>query len=570
MVATTPPEPDAAAPVPAGSRSATAQIAGAAALIAVLTVASRLAGFARIVVFSWAVGQTDLGDAYQAANTIPNIIFEIVAGGALAALVVPLIAGPLARGDRAAVGATSSALLTWVLALLIPLAGLVALAAHPIMWLLLGRSSPQVLDSGTRMLRVFAPQIPLYGIGIVLTGVLQAHRRFAWPVLAPLLSSLVVVGTYLTFAAVQPRGVDLPFVGRGAELILAVGTTLGVVVLSLCLLPPVRRLRLPWRPTLHFAPDAARAVRGLAGVGAVTVGAQQLSLALTIALVGWGTAAGSLVLFTQAQTLYLLPWAVLAVPVATSVYPVLSTSHAIGDQDRYRRTLALATRSVLLLSGLGAAGLAALAWPAAWLLSHVTSGHPDVPRLAAAIIGFAPGLLGYGLFALHSRALYARGENRRAAWAALLGWGAVALASVALALALPAGARVPAVTSANSVGMLVLGAVLVAMVRRRAGAGALAGVGRAALAAVLAGSAGAIAGVLVRLPLGTPDWPRVALAGILSGSVAAVAFVGVVLLVDRRDAGSMLARLRGRPPVAALGGGRRGTDRTGGTDGRDG
>jgi putative peptidoglycan lipid II flippase len=574
-VSTTPPQPATAPPVPVG-RSATAQIAGAAALIAALTVAARLAGFARIVVFSWAVGKNHLGDAYQAANTIPNIIFEIVAGGALAALVVPLIAGPLARGDRATVGATASALLTWVLLLLIPLAAIVALAAHPITWLLLGRSNPEVVASGTRMLRVFAPQIPLYGVGIVLTGVLQAHRRFAWPVLAPLLSSLTMIGTYLAFAAVHPRGVDLPHVGRGAELILSAGTTVGVVVLSLCVVPAVRRLGLPWRPALRFTEDAARAVRGLAGVGVVTVGIQQVTLGLTIALVNWGTAAGSLVLFTQAQTLYLLPWAVLALPVATSVYPVLSESHATGDPQRYRRTLAAATRSVLLLCGLGAAGLAALAWPAAWLLSHVTTGSPDVPRLAAAIIGFAPGLLGYGLFSLHSRALYARGENRRAALAAVVGWGAVALASIVLALALPASVRVPAMTAANSFGMLVLGAVLVALVGGRAGAGALDGVGRAAGAAVLAGAAATVAGVLARLPVGTPGWPGVALAGILSGSVAALVFAGVAMLVDRRDAGAVLARLRrrlpGSRPDATVAGddGSGSTGRTGPADGRDG
>jgi putative peptidoglycan lipid II flippase len=578
VVATTPPEPAPVPAVPVGRRSATAQIAGAAALIAVLTVAARLAGFARIVVFSGAVGQTHLGDAYQAANTIPNIIFEIVAGGALAALVVPLVAGPLARGDRATVGATASALLTWVLLLLIPLAALVALAAHPIMWLLLGRSTPDVLASGTRMLRVFAPQIPLYGVGIVLTGVLQAHRRFAWPVLAPLLSSLTMIGTYLTFAAVHPRGVDLPHVSRGAELILSAGTTVGVVVLSVCVVPAVRRLGLPWRPALRFAGDAGRAVRSLAAVGVVTVGAQQLSLALTIALIGWGTAAGSLVLFTQAQTLYLLPWAVLALPVATSVYPALSESHATGDQERYRRTLAGATRGVLLLCGLGAAGLAALAWPAAWLLSHVTSGSPDVPRLAAAIIGFAPGLLGYGLFSLHSRALYARGENRRAALAAVLGWGAVAVASIVLAATLPASARVPALTAANSAGMLVLGAVLVVLVGRRAGGGALDGVARAAGAAVLGGVAATVAGVLARLPVGTPGWPGVALAGILSGSVAALVFAGVAMLVDRRDAMAALARLRRRLPgrrpgagaAAGVAAGSGPAEGTGPADGRDG
>jgi putative peptidoglycan lipid II flippase len=527
------------------ARTGTTQLAGAAALIAVLTVLSRLAGFARIVVFSGAVGQTSLGNAYQAANTIPNIIFELVAGGALAALVVPLVAGPLARGDRAAAGATAAALLGWVLVLLVPLAVLVALAARPVTWLLLGGADPAALDSGARMLRVFAPQIPLYGVGIVLAGVLQAHRRFAWPVLAPLLSSLVVIATYLVFAATQPRHVDLPRVGRGGELVLSVGTTLGVVVLSLCLVPPVRRLRLPWRPTLRFAAGTGRSVRGLAAVGAVTVGAQQLSLALTIALIGHTAVPGAVVLFTQAQTLYLLPWAVLAVPVATSVYPALSASSATRDEARFAGTLAGATRGVLLLSGLGAAGLAAVAWPAAWLLSHVTRGTPDVARLAAALLGFAPGLLGYGLFALHSRALYARAEHRSAALAAVAGWGAVALASVGLALAVPGRDRVPAMTAANSVGMVVLGAVLVLLVRRRIGPAALAGVGRAGLAAVLAGLAAGTMGTVARLPLpGTPDVLVVLLAGMLSGSVAAVVFAAVAVLVDRADAGPVLARLR--------------------------
>jgi putative peptidoglycan lipid II flippase len=68
-------------------------IFGAAALVAGLTILSRIAGFARILVFNSSVGPTSLGDAYQAANTIPNIIFELVAGGALASLVVPLLAG---------------------------------------------------------------------------------------------------------------------------------------------------------------------------------------------------------------------------------------------------------------------------------------------------------------------------------------------------------------------------------------------------------------------------------------------------------------------------------------------
>src|SRR5262249_56053314 len=103
------------------ARPGISRLAGAAALIAVLTIASRLLGFVRTLVLG-KVAIGGLSTAYLTANTIPNIIFEIVAGGALASLVVPLVAGDVARRRTRAVGATASALITWVLVILVPLA----------------------------------------------------------------------------------------------------------------------------------------------------------------------------------------------------------------------------------------------------------------------------------------------------------------------------------------------------------------------------------------------------------------------------------------------------------------
>ncbi|GAA4719400.1 murein biosynthesis integral membrane protein MurJ [Phytohabitans rumicis] len=507
----------------------TAKIAGAAALIAVLTVAARLAGFVRTGVFTWVVGDTNLGGIYVVANTVPNIIFEIVAGGALASLVVPLLAGSVAAGDRAAVSATTSALLTWTLTLLVPLAAVVALAAGPIMAAL---GAPD--EVGARMLRVFAPQLPLYGIGIVLTGVLQAHRRFAWPVLAPLLSSVTVIGAYLAFGTVEGRRADLPQVGRAGELILSVGTTLGVVVLSLCLVVPVSRLGLRLRAGYRFATEARGAVGGLALAGAVTVGAQQVALlvALRLALAG---PVGTPVVFNLAQTIYLLPWAVLAVPVATAAYPTLVAARAGGDEDRYRDTLAPATRGVWLLSCVGAAALVAVAGPVARFF--------EVPEAAAGIAGFAPGLLGYGLFAVLTRALYARGEPRPAALATAAGWACAALAAVGLAAGLAEDRRVLAITLGNSIGMVVLGAFLVAAVRRRV---ALVGLGRAAGVGLLAGGLAALAGWLVTRATGTPTDGGAVLQGMLSGAVVVAAFLAVAYPLDRHDVRPLVMKVAGR------------------------
>ncbi|MEV4483863.1 murein biosynthesis integral membrane protein MurJ [Micromonospora coxensis] len=531
------------------------RVAGAAALIAVLTVVARLAGFGRTAVFTWTLAPTDLGGAYVVANAVPNVIFEIVAGGALASLVVPLLAGPVAAGDRRAVNATTGALLTWTLTLLVPLALLVALAAGPIVGLLGEGLTDAQQASGERMLRIFAPQVPLYGVGIVLTGVLQAHRRFAWPVIAPLLSSVTVIVVYLAFTAVEGRLATVGGVGRGGELILSGGTTAGVVVLSLSLLVPLRRLGLRLRPGYGFPTDARARIGGLAVAGAVTVTTQQIALVVSLNQVTYGATTNPGV-YQLAQTVYLLPWAVLAVPLAVAAYPTLAAARAADDEQAYRRTLAPAVRGVLVFSSLGAAALIGVAAPIGWFFFPADAA----PAAAAAVAGFAPGLLGYGLFAVLTRALYARGETRTATWATAVGWLAVPVAVLLLGALLPLRDRVLAVALANSAGMLLLGGLLLVAVARAAGRPALAGVGRAAAAGLAAAALAAPAGAATARWLaergGTPTTAEALVQGMLSGAVVGVVFLAVAWLTDRPDVQPLLAGVLRR-----LGGRRRTTPR---------
>jgi putative peptidoglycan lipid II flippase len=491
------------------------------------------------VVFISTVRDNSLGDLYNAANTVPNIVFELVAGGALASLVVPLLAGAVAAGDRARVDAVASALLTWTLLLLVPLAILVAVLAGHIVGLL-PNMPPEAHEVGTRMLRIFAPQLPLYGIGIVLTGVLQAHHRFAWPVLAPLLSSVTVMAAYLTYALVDGRGSGLDRLSTGGELALSLGTTLGVVVLSLCLLIPLRGLRLRLRPAVRFPGDAGRQVVRLGWAGAVTVGSQQLMVVVVLALAAGD---GDLTRFNLAQALYLLPWAVLAVPLATAAYPTLAATAERGDEDGYRAALAGTARTVVLLACLGGAALVVVAEPVTALL--------DAPRAAPGIVGFAPGLLGYALFALLSRALYARGATASAAAATAAGWAFAAVAALVLTAALPGDDRVLALALANSVGMIALGVLLVAAVRRRAGAGALAGLPRATGVGIVAAVAAGLAGWAVVAALGhafgpTPAGGASLLSGMLGGVVVVAVFLAVTYPLDRHDLRPLVATVTGR------------------------
>ncbi|GAA0547947.1 hypothetical protein GCM10010172_32270 [Paractinoplanes ferrugineus] len=515
--------------------SSTTRIAGAAVLITGLTVLARLAGFGRTFVFLHTVGNGRLADIYNAANTIPNIVFELVAGGALASLVVPLLASHVAAGDRERVDAVASALLTWVLLLMVPLAVLVALLAGPIAGLLPHVPADHQATAAS-MLRVFAPQLPLYGIGIVLTGVLQAHHRFAWPVIAPLLSSVTVMTAYLSYAVVDGAQTDFGGLTGTGELTLSIGTTLGVVVLALCLLVPLRRLHLRLRPAVRFPGAEGRQAVRLGWAGAVTVGSQQLIVVVVIAL----TADRGLTLYNAAQTVFLLPWAILAVPLATAVYPTLSAAAGRGDEDAYRASLSSAARTVILAAGLGVAALVALAGPAAYLI--------NAEAAAAGIVGFAPGLFGYALFALLSRALYARGATASAAACTAAGW--IVGAATALALA-GVGERRQVLTLglANAVAMTVIGILLVLAVRRHAGAAALAGLSRATVVGIVAAGVAALAGWAVVAGIGHlvgahPTAGGSVVQGVLGGLTVLAVFAGVVYPAARSDVAPLVGRLR--------------------------
>ena len=184
-------------------------IAGAAGLIAGLTLLSRAAGFARVLVFADSVRAQGVGEIYQSVNTLPNVLFEVAAGGILAAVIVPLVAHRIGAGEREEADRIAGALLTWALVVLVPVAVLLAVFATPLTGWLVDDFDPRARDVAATLLRIFAIQVPLYGIGIILTGVLQAHRRFLAAALAPLLSSIVVLVSYLWYGSLT-AGVTAP------------------------------------------------------------------------------------------------------------------------------------------------------------------------------------------------------------------------------------------------------------------------------------------------------------------------------------------------------------------------
>jgi putative peptidoglycan lipid II flippase len=533
----------------------------AAGLIAVVTLAARVFGFGRWLVFSRSVGTTCVGSVYQAANQLPNVVFEVAAGGALAAVVVPIIAGQLARQDRAGATQTVSAMLTWAMTVLVPLSILTAAAAGPLSRILVdSQRCSGSTDLMASMLVVFAPQIPLYGVGIVLAGALQAHRRFLAAALAPLLSSVVVMVAYLLFAALaQGKGNDLARLPSRASTVLAAGTTLGVVALSLPLLIPLHRAGIRLRPSWTFPDGVARRAGALAGAGLLALFAQQIAVLVTLWLSQHRGGTGTLNVYTYVQAVYLLPYAVLAVPVATSAFPAMATGLGQaamatgadpGSLARAQGTLASAARAIIVATCAGGAVLFSIASPIGAFFSaldagrHSPAGREALAALPGALSAFAPGLVGFGLAALFTRALYVQGRPGVAGGLVALGWFIAAIVPL-VTLHDDAGPRntLQSLGLASSFGMTVAAIGLFVAVRRAWGPQASAGLGRSAGVAVGSGALLAAAGRGLAAVL-HPDGLASGAAVAVLVAIAVLTFFAVSIWIgDRESARLAVARL---------------------------
>lgn len=454
-----------------------ASLGAKAGQVGTFTLASRLLGFLRWVVQAATVGSGAMAGAYSSANQIPNVFYEVVVGGALAGTVVPLLAGAIAHGQREKVRETASGLLGITLALLVPLAVLMALFAEPLAQLLVTSDTRMGADKAAitywggshqlvvAFLRMFALQIPLYGLGVVLTGVLQAYNRFTWPALAPIFSSLVVMLTYGIYGALIDAGHYAQ-----AVLTLGWGTTAGVAALSLPLLWPVHRLGLGLRARLRLPAGTFTQLRSLAGAGIAALIAQQISVLTVVAVARRYGSAGTIAIYQYTQAIYVLPYAVLAVPLATVVYPQLAARLAAKHVSRETKDLIANSTALVTLAACVGSGALMLGAP---LAQQVFGLVTTVDYMGAALVAFAPGLVGYALIYQLTRVLYVLDAARSAALATCLGWLVVAGASWVFSANAKGSAVLVYLGAASSAGMSLAGVALALVLARRVGAGAL-------------------------------------------------------------------------------------------------
>ncbi|MBI2168303.1 MAG: hypothetical protein HYU28_02210 [Actinobacteria bacterium] len=395
-----------------------------AILMGTATAISRGFGFARVLVIAAVLGTTDLGNTFQSSNLVSNVLFELLAAGALSAVLVPSFVDLFRRGREDEAEELAGGLLGVGLLVtgIIAVAG-VALAPAIARALTAGVDDPSMAaaqrDLATFLLVFFIPQVMLYAVGAVATAVLQAQRRFTVPAAAPIGNTVVIVAGMITFAVLRDGQAPALDLSSTEKLVLALAGTLGVAAFVGTPAIALRMRGFRLRPRLaHRNPLVTATVRHAAWAGF-----QNASVGILLAsalIVGMGVA-GGVVAYYVAYTFFLVPYAILGQSIHDTVLPELARYAGEGDLATFGRVLRSGLDAMALLVVPAAAAYIALGQPIMRVVAFGETTSQGASMMGSALGGLALGLFPYSAFLMLTRASYALGAVAYAGAALTLG-----------------------------------------------------------------------------------------------------------------------------------------------------
>ena len=398
------------------------------------TIASRATGFLRVLAIGYALGFNRLSDAYNLANTLPNIVYELVLGGVVSATLVPIFVAMFDGDDEDPWRGVAA--VTWVVIAATAALSLVFLVAAPLL------AAPYAALNHTRgagsqkhltiaLMRYFAPQVALLAGMAVGSAILNARRRFAAPMFAPVLNNVVAIAAIVAAPHfINHAGLRTLNLGTGL-IVLGLGTTLGYVAQLLGLWPSLRaigaRLKPVWEPN-H--PAVRRAAR-LSGWTIGFVLANQVAYLLVVALAN--KRSGELSIYQAAFQFFQLPHAVIAVSITSALLPEMSAAAARRDKTEFHALFVRGLRVIAVMLIPAALVAVVFAEPILRpLIAHGRLTEHALTETARALSAFALGLPGFSAFILCTRALQARQDTRRVFYLYVLENGINIVLAVAL------------------------------------------------------------------------------------------------------------------------------------------
>ena len=518
------------------------------------TIVSRALGFARTSVVAAAIGTRFTGDAFNVANTVPNIIYILLAGGVLNAVFVPQLVRAMSDGDEQSRGYTDR-LLTLAGIVLVVITVAATLAA-PFVIALYTPSSWADRDVAVAVSFAFwcLPQIFFYGLYTMVGQVLNARGSFGPMMWAPIVNNLVAIATGLAFIGLFTVDVNDPSsLSQGAIAFLGVGTTIGVALQALVLIPVLRRSGFSYRPRFDFRGAGLGKAGDLARWTLLFVLVNQLAYVVIVNLGTAATEAANGVIdhgvgftsYAYAYLIFILPHSIITVSVVTGLLPQMSRDAAAHRLAAVRAQLSTAWRLTGVGLMLAAAALVSLGPDLAGVLFFRNSAA-DAHYIGLVTAAFAVGLPAFSAQYIALRGFYAFEDTRTP----FLLQVAIATTNVALALAayavLPLGAKMVGVALAYSLTYLCGLALSTAVLRRRTegldGPAVVRHYVRLLVAAVPAGLLGWTVSWVVGRSLG--DGPSGSLASLAAGgAVLLLVYLGLARALRVRELTDLLARV---------------------------
>jgi len=516
------------------------------------TLVSRGTGFLRTALIASVIGVA-IGDAYNLANTLPNIVYELLLGGVLTSVVVPLLIAGAREGEDE--DAYAQRLLTLV-ALVLGAASIMAILLAP--WIVRlyslfgsGGLPKSEMALATLFARFFLPQIFFYGIGALMGAILNTRGRFAPPMWAPVLNNLVVIVTAIVFLFITHHAPQAGALSLTQRLVLSIGTTLGIVAQTVALVPALRAARFRLRPRWDWRGVGLGRAARLAGWVFVYVLANQIGYLVIINLAS--TVQFGISSYTYAFILFSLPHAIVAVSVITALLPRMSRSALEGRLDKVSSDLARGLKwaaTVLIPAELLLLALSPLL--ATVVFAHFNLTLSSARFVGYVLTGFATCLLPFSIFQLQLRAFYSLHDTRTPALVNIAVNAVNLSADVIFFLLLHGRARIVGLSAGYALSYIVGAIMFAILLRRRIGSVRGAFVtrtfARLTVAALPAVGVAWLAAWGVTSVLGLGWLPALAALSV-AGLVAGVIFAKAATRMRVDEVRMLLSSLRGRISV---------------------
>jgi putative peptidoglycan lipid II flippase len=522
------------------------------AVVAVGTMLSRVTGFVRIAALAYALGATTLAGTYSYANEAPNIVYELLLGGVLTATLVPLFVKHFEDRDDDA----NSAIVTVAMVVLAVITVVGVVAAPWIVELYTlntkGGNVAAQQELATDLLRLFMPQMLFYGIVTLATAMLNARRRFLAAAFAPVLNNVVVIAVFVMLPHIADGTLTVDRVLADDKLILLIGlgTTAGVVVMALALLPPLARLHAHLRFLPRWRHPAVLTMLRLSGWTVGYVVANQIAL-LVVTVLANGTDGGPFV-YVSAYAFFQLPHGLFAVSLMTTFTPEMARAAARRDRRGLRAQL---SRGLMLTSTVvvpAAALYIGLARPTITaLLQRGAFDAGDASAVADTLVAFAIGLLPFSIYLFAMRAFYARHNTFIPFWINCVENGI----NVALAFPLYAWLGIPGLALAFSLAYLAASGLVLVVLELELGRFLNRALAVTLLKLVVAGAACAGVSWMVGEAIGWASTGEALAAAVLGALAGGGVYVAALALLRVDELSSIVALVPAllRPGRAARG-----------------